>query len=70
MVRKVRKYAILTSISIAITIYLGVLFYSDSIIRIFNSENNIDIARIAETGLRIYFIGFFFVGVNIVTAMF
>lgn len=47
-----------------------VIVYSDIIIRIFNSENNIEIARIAETGLKIYFIGFFFVGINIITATF
>lgn len=70
LLRKVRRYALITSISIAITIYLGVFFYSDNIIRVFNSENNIDITRLAKTGLRIYFIGFFFAGVNIVSAMF
>lgn len=70
MVRKVRKYALLISGVIATIIYMCVILYSDSIIHIFNSENNIGIARIAETGLKIYFIGFFFVGINIVTAMF
>lgn len=69
-VRKIFKYAIVTSFSIATMIYLYVLVYSDTIIAIFNSENNIDIAQVAESGLRIYFLGFFFVGINIVTAMF
>jgi Na+-driven multidrug efflux pump len=69
IVRKVRKYALLTSVVIAIIIYLCVILYSDRIIHIFNSENNTGIARIAETGLKIYFMGFFFVGINIVTAM-
>ncbi len=70
MTRTVYKYALLTSIVIASIIYVGVLIYSDSIIYIFNSENNLDIARIADTGLKIYFTGFFFVGINIVTAMY
>ena len=70
MVRKVRKYALLTSVSIAMIIYTCVILYSDSIICIFNSEHNMGIARIAETGLKIYFTGFFFVGINIVAAMF
>jgi putative MATE family efflux protein len=69
-VRKVRKYALLTSVGMAIILYLSVVLYSDRIIHIFNSENNIDIASIAETGLKIYFTGFLFVGINIVTAMF
>ncbi len=70
LVRRIRKYAFVTSILIALIIYMCILFYSDGIIRLFNSENNIIIAQIAEVGLKIYFVGFFFVGVNIVTAMF
>jgi putative MATE family efflux protein len=70
MVTKVRKYALMTSIIIATSIYLCVILYSDSIIGIFNSENNTDITAIAAKGFKIYFAGFFFVGVNIVTAMF
>ncbi len=70
LVKRVRTYAILTAISIAIMIYLCILFYSDDIIRIFNSENNLEIARIAKIGMKIYFAGFLFVGINIVTAMF
>lgn len=69
MVRKVLKYALHTSIIISITIYLFITLYSESIIGIFNSENNVDIARIAESGLKIYFVGFLFVGINVVTAM-
>ncbi len=70
LVRRIRKYAFVTSILIALIIYMCILFYSDGIIRLFNSENNIIIAQIAEVGLKIYFVGIFFVGVNIVTAMF
>ncbi len=69
MVRKVQKYALLTSVVIAAIINISVLLYSDRIIHIFNSENNTDIARIADIGLKIYFTGFFFVGINIVTSM-
>jgi Na+-driven multidrug efflux pump len=69
MVRTVRKYALVTSVIIATIIYICVILYSDRIIHIFNSENNTGISRIAETGLKIYFIGFFFVGINIVSAM-
>lgn len=70
MVRKVRRYGFMTCIFIAIIIYLGVFSYSEGIIRIFNSENNPKIALMAKSGLRTYFLGFFFVGINIVTAMF
>ena len=38
--------------------------------RIFNSENKVQIASIATSGLRIYFIGLIFAGINIVIASF
>lgn len=69
-VRRVRKYAIQTSIALAVIMYLCVIVFSETIINLFNSENNIQINIIAETGLKIYFAGFFFVGINIVTAIF
>lgn len=69
-VREINKYALLTAASIALIVYTCSLFYADSIIGIFNSENNSEIARIAEAGLKIYFAGFFFVGINMVTATF
>ncbi|WP_027107851.1 MATE family efflux transporter [Lacticigenium naphthae] len=68
--RKVRQFSVLTSVAIAMIIYIFILLFSDSIIQIFNSENNMEIARIAEIGLKVYFIGFLFAGVNIVTAIF
>lgn len=69
LVRKVRGYALITSILIAMMMYLLVLFYSGSIVHIFNGGNDLDIVRIADKGLKIYFIGFFFAGINIVTAI-
>lgn len=67
---KVLKYALLTSLSIATVIYFGMFIYADNIIGLFNSQNNLEIARIAKTGLRIYFAGFFFVGINVIMAMY
>jgi putative MATE family efflux protein len=70
MIRKVRKYALLTSLFITLIIYWGMFFNTNSIIGIFNSEQNLEIAQIAQTGFRIYFIGFLFVGINIIMAMY
>ncbi|NLM44059.1 MAG: MATE family efflux transporter [Clostridiales bacterium] len=70
MVRKVLKYALCTSALLAITIYLGIFLCSDTIVGFFNSENNASITYMAEIGLKIYFLGFFFAGTNIVIAMF
>ncbi|MCC5911028.1 MAG: MATE family efflux transporter [Clostridiaceae bacterium] len=66
--RKVLKLSLFTSMMIAFLMYIGIFFNTDGIIRIFNSEENLEIAKMAKLGLRIYFIGFFFVGVNIIMA--
>jgi len=70
VLKKVMKYALITSLSIASLIYLTVFYNTDNIIGIFNSEQNLEVAQIAKTGLRIYFIGFFFAGINIIIAMY
>jgi putative MATE family efflux protein len=70
LLQKVKNYALITSISLALFMYLFMFLNSDSIIGIFNSEKNLEIAQIAKSGLRIYFIGFFFVGINIIMAMY
>jgi putative MATE family efflux protein len=69
LVRKVRQYALTTAVIIASMLYLLVLLYSGSIVHAFNGGNNPDIARIADKGLKIYFVGFFFAGINIVAAI-
>lgn len=66
VLEKIIKFALVTSLVIAVAIYFGVYFTSDGIIRIFNSEQNLKIAQLTKTGLRIYFIGFFFAGINII----
>ena len=68
--RKVKKYAILTSLSIATVMYFTMFFNADSIIKMFNSDQSLEIAQIAKTGIEVYFIGFFFAGINIIMAMY
>lgn len=69
-VKQVRKYAIKTSVALALIMYLSVILFSETIVNLFNSEDNIKISIIAENGLKIYFAGFFFVGINIVSAFY
>ncbi|VDN48464.1 MATE family efflux transporter [Petrocella atlantisensis] len=69
MVKKVSKYALLTAVAIANMMFILLFVYSESIIGIFNSENNLQVAQMAESGLKIYFMGFFFAGINIVITM-
>lgn len=68
LARKVRRYALITSSIIAAAVYFGLFVYAESIVAIFNREQHLEIARMAQEGLRIYFSGFFFLGVNIVVA--
>ncbi len=69
-VKKVMKYALITSGVIALIIYLAVFIKADSIVGTFNSEENLEILHIARAGLRIYFIGFFFAGINIIMTIY
>lgn len=69
-VNKVLKYAITTSLILSFIIYIGMFTQAESIVQIFNDQNNAQIASLATTGLRIYFIGLIFAGLNIVIASF
>lgn len=64
--RQLLKYGIGLTITLTVIIYTGTYLFTNSIVEIFNSENNKQLADIAAIGLRIYFIGFFFAGINIV----
>lgn len=70
MIKKIIKYALITSLSIALVIYITVFYNLDSIIGVFNSEQNLEVEEIAKVGFRIYFLGFFFTGINIVMTMY
>lgn len=70
ILKKVMRYALITSLVVATLIYLVVYLNTDLIIAIFNSEKDSDITQIVITGLRIYFTGFFFAGINIIMAMY
>lgn len=69
-VNEIIKYALITSIVVALLMYIFVFALSDWIVSGFNSENNLEIATIAKEGLRIYFIGIIFAGINIISASF
>ena len=70
VLKKVMRYALITSFGIATLIYIAVLYKAEGIVGIFNSEQSPEVASIAKAGLRIYFLGFFFAGINIIMAMY
>lgn len=67
-VREIYRYMVILALAVGVFLVLTAFFATDSLIAVFNSEGNKELARIAHTGLRIYFLGFLAAGVNIVTA--
>ena len=66
-----RKLLILgsgTALALAAVLYSVVFGATDALVGIFNSENSVRMAQFAHMGMRLYFIGYFFAGFNIVAA--
>ena len=64
--KKILRYALKTMLVISCGIYLIFLFSANSIVSVFNSEQNIQLQQIAETGLKLYFTAIPLVGFNII----
>lgn len=57
-----------TALGLAALLYGVVFGYTDALTALFNSENSALMAEFAHSGMRIYFMGYFFAGCNIVAA--
>ena len=57
-----------TALGLAVLLYGVVFGYTDALTALFNSENSALMAAFAHSGMRIYFVGYFFAGCNIVAA--
>lgn len=60
------KYSIYVSLIISLIIYLFSVIFKIEIIALFNSENIALMETLASEGIVIYFLGFFFAGINII----
>ena len=67
-IKVVLRYAMVTMLSVSVIVYLFIFGFAQPITSVFNSENNIELQRIAVTGLKLYFISTPFVGYNIILA--
>ncbi|MDO4169391.1 MAG: MATE family efflux transporter [Lachnospiraceae bacterium] len=65
-VKKIRKLAVVTAFLFAVSFLILIQFGAESVVAVFNSDHNQNMAVYAESGLKIYFIGFLFAGFNIV----
>lgn len=68
--RRLFRYGILTALTIATILFMVVFVFASPIAAAFNSEGDPLLAGYAITGLRIYFLGFWCAGFNIVSAAF
>ncbi len=68
LLHKVLKYSVMTAFFVTILLYSITLGFLDPIINIFNTEKDPLLAEIARDGSIIYFIGYFFASINIITA--
>lgn len=57
-----------TALGLAALLYGVVFGYTDVLTALFNSESSALMAEFAHSGMRIYFVGYFFAGCNIVAA--
>ncbi|MGN0596581.1 MAG: MATE family efflux transporter [Ruminiclostridium sp.] len=69
-VKKTYAAAIATSLIFSVLVYAAGFIFAEPVSMIFNPENNPLLTEIASEGIRIYFIGFVFAGINVITAVF
>ena len=68
--KKTYLMAIVTALIFSAAVYIVSFIFAKPISSIFNSENNPLLTEIASEGMRIYFTGFFFAGINVITAVY
>ena len=65
-VKCIVRMALASALVLAVLIIAAIYIWSDPIASIFNSEKNMELAAYAREGIRLYFLGFLFAGVNII----
>ncbi|MEE1178726.1 MAG: MATE family efflux transporter [Lachnospiraceae bacterium] len=64
-VKKLLRWGLITCLILELLIVAASWLFTDPLVNIFNSEQNLELLRYAHTGLRLYFLGFLIAGVNI-----
>lgn len=67
---RIVRYSIITAITTSAVLFAAVFLCAEFITAVFNSGNDPVLAKLSVRGMRIYFAGFLFAGLNIVTAAF
>lgn len=58
--------ALTTALGLGFLLMIFIFFSAPAVTAVFNSEHDLQLAAYADSGLRLYFIGFLFAGINIV----
>lgn len=64
--RRLLGLGTVTALGLAALLYAGVFGFTDTLVALFNQDGNMQMAQYALQGMRVYFIGYLFAGVNIV----
>lgn len=64
------RCGVCTVILISAGIYLGIFFFASPVTAIFNSEHDPILQQVAEVGLRLYFTGIVFAGLNMILSIY
>jgi putative MATE family efflux protein len=68
--RQLLRMTLLTALLFAILLYGILYFFNAPIVSLFNTDGNPTLQDMAERGIRIYFLAFFFVGGNVTASTF
>ena len=68
--KRIYRHSLQIGFVIAIFLVISTILFTSELVSVFNTENAPDLARYAENGLRLYFMGFLIAFVNIITSGF
>ena len=68
--RVILKYSLILAVGVSAFMYCLTFIFSNNLVAVFNGENDLLLAELADAGIKIYFVGFFFAGVNIIASSF
>ena len=70
-IKKLKQYihlAFISSLVVSVVLYVVILLFAKDIAMIFNKDKDLLLNQMAVLGLLIYFTGFFFAGINIISS--
>lgn len=64
--KKLVRYGVLSTVLLSAVIYALIFFFTAPIVSVFNSDCDVHLQAMAESGMKIYFTGALFAGINII----